>query len=258
MISMPRIFDCFTFFNENDVLDIRLQELSPVVDKFVIIHANQTFRGKPKPDYFDYERFRDYRDQIELLTLDFDRPFVLPDKPTAWDREVAQREAILPALAELGAAGDDTIIVSDVDEIPRLEVVNTVTEKHRFLMDKFTYAINMLTEEGNVAAYMLPFWQLFRLDSVEGHRRDGAGIPIPNAGWEFSSLGTPEHVLHKLKNFSHIEFDTPELTLELVANRIKAGEDILGRDIRQSVVEIDDTWPWAIRNNRQYWSKYEW
>jgi beta-1,4-mannosyl-glycoprotein beta-1,4-N-acetylglucosaminyltransferase len=113
--DMPRVFDCFPFFNELDVLDIRLSELDGLVDHFVIVEATRTHTGKPKPLYYaeNRTRFDRYAHKIIHVVVD-DFPYEASDH---WGREIFQRQAIVRGLAE--ARPDDLIITSDCDEIPK-------------------------------------------------------------------------------------------------------------------------------------------
>lgn len=245
------IFDCFTFFNEHEVARMRVRELSDVVDQFVIIEAKQTFRGNPKPVNFDSSFWRpEIRDKMNHFVLD-ELPGNIP-----WDREIFQRNYIKNALEQLGAGPEDTVIISDVDEIPRASTVREVVQEHRLVLDKFSYGINMLTDEGNDVVRILPYGH-FGDRTVEQIRRGPFGELIPNAGWEFSSLGTPAQVMNKFMAFSHSEFDHV-ISEEIFAERMSQGIDLLGRNITHTVVDIDDTWPRAVVENREYWSKYEW
>ena len=117
------IYDCFTFFNELDVLEIRLGELYSVVDYFVLVEASQTYQGAPKPLYYlnNADRFQRFRDKIIHVVCEFptDRELtkLYPGIPMPWTREYFQRDMIIKGL--IGCQDDDIIIISDVDEIPR-------------------------------------------------------------------------------------------------------------------------------------------
>lgn len=247
---MPKVVDAFTFFNENDVLAIRLEELHQVVDKFWIVTGDTTFRGEPKPDYLDYKRFYKYKEKIEIVKVK------LPKVGSPWDREIAQRNAIVTSTSSY-MNPEDTLIISDVDEIPRRSVVRPVDDEHRLILDKFSYSINMLTDEGNSAVRMLPYGLIGNRTAEQIRRSTYNDILVPNAGWEFSSLGTPEKIYLKFKSFAHSEFDH-FISPEYFEERIRNGEDLLQRGITMKPVEIDDTWPEAIKNNRDYWRDYEW
>jgi len=116
---MPRVFDCFTFFNEMDVLEIRLSELDALVDYFVIVEATHTQTGKPKPLYYadNRKRYDRFAHKIIHVVVE-DLPL---DDPSHWPREAHQRDAIMRGLGEAGP--DDRIIISDCDEIPKPDVL---------------------------------------------------------------------------------------------------------------------------------------
>ncbi|RUP00625.1 hypothetical protein [Hyphomicrobium sp.] len=116
------IYDCFTFYNELDLLEVRLHELYDVVDRFVLVEAKQTFQGKPKPLHFNDNKaaFARYADKITHIVVDFpegDLAAGLTTRPQndKWARQHYQRDQISRGLTD--AAPDDLIIVSDVDEI---------------------------------------------------------------------------------------------------------------------------------------------
>lgn len=254
---MPRIFDCFTFFDEFDVLELRLEELYPVVDHFIIVEADRTFRGEMKGYSFilDAPRWEKYADKIIHAQMKLPRGI----KTEAWTREFRQRNHIKNTLKLINPDQDDIILISDVDEIPRRSVIENLEMNAyvKFFMEKFSYGINMKTGEGNTAARAVR-WSELRKTTPQKVREASPSHTIYDAGWEFSSLGTPDRILKKLKSFSHSEFDTPDLTIEVLESRMARGQDIVGRDFYHEIVEVDDTWPEGIKNNREYWSKYEW
>ena len=111
----PRLFDCFTFFNELDLLELRLRELNPLVHRFVLVEAPQTFTGLTKPLHFklNRDRFEGFLPKIVYVEL--------PEFPigmvSAWDREHYSRRAMMRGLTD--TAPDDLVLISDVDEIPK-------------------------------------------------------------------------------------------------------------------------------------------
>lgn len=141
---MKKVFDCFTFFNEIELLKIRLEELHDVVDFFVICEAPVTFRGEPKPLHFEKNRemFDEYRDKIiHVVVTD------LPTTSNPWDREFAQRDAL--ARGCWMAEDSDMIMVSDADEIPRRETIIEVRNSDGYVafdMPMYQYYINLQAE----------------------------------------------------------------------------------------------------------------
>lgn len=250
---MAAIIDCTTFFNENDVLSIRLEELYPVVDKFVIVQANHTFRGKSKPDYFDYDMHAPYMDKIKLVTIE-----EFPPARDAWDRERYQRDFTASVLWPIAA--DSLVIIADVDEIPRRSVLENLdyTGPVRLDLKKFSYSLNCLTIEKQQAVKITTAEQVI-LNGFEWERRNGDFTLIEGAGWEFSSFGTPEMVALKLQSFSHDELDDPEFTdLDKIQSRMVSLQDVAGREFSHTVVPVDNTWPEAVKNNLNRWKDYIW
>ena len=91
------IYDCFIFYNELELLELRLNELDDIVDYFVIIEATETFQGQTKPLYFEQkkEEFSEFEDKIIHHIVDF------PDELTdPWEREHYHRDSIQSALKQ--------------------------------------------------------------------------------------------------------------------------------------------------------------
>lgn len=115
-----RVYDCFTFFNELDLLEIRLNELDPVVDYFVLVEATKTFSGKQKPLYYNENRklFSQFSDRIIHVVVD-DMPTVINNN--RWPLETFQRKCIWRGLHS--CVSNDIVLISDVDEIPTAALV---------------------------------------------------------------------------------------------------------------------------------------
>src|SRR5262245_48971218 len=231
---MPRVFDCFTFFNELDILEIRLAELDPLVDRFVIVEATRTFTAKPKPLYFadNRQRYERYAHKIIHVVVD-DIPL---DAPTHWAREAYQRDAIMRGLTE--AAPDDRIIISDCDEIPKPELLRRALAFRglsrrivAFWCDNYFYRLNLrndahdhrlgprLLTRGNLTSPQLIREIQFRFSkrphlkplaapfaSWRASRRTGAwtwATIIWHGAWHFTSVGDVDAVNLKFSSFSH-------------------------------------------------------
>jgi hypothetical protein len=132
------IVDCFTFFNELDVLELRLSLLDTVVDRFVLCEAPVTFRGDPKPLYYaqNRDRFARWKDRIVHLVYD-----AAPDA-NPWQNEWRQRAHLTSALAQ--AEPDDLILIGDVDEIPAPELVAVRPGTGRVLAHRHLLAVGYL------------------------------------------------------------------------------------------------------------------
>ncbi len=229
MLSKNRIFDCFLFFNELDLLKIRLEELQGIVDRFVLVEASRTFSGARKPLYF--HRYRDFFSEYPARITQH----VVSDMPgfagmSRWRREHHQRDAIGVALARAGCKPSDVVLVSDVDEIPcgeRIADAVGLLESHDLVIFEqvfHQYYVNNIREESWLGTVACRYDFLRTLGSVQRLRFGEekcrrAGIVssktnlerkyphIANGGWHLSWLGGPDAVLYKQQSYSHCERD---------------------------------------------------
>ncbi len=196
------IYDCFTFFDEADLLELRLRTLDEVVDRFVIVEADVTFQGAEKPLNYvaNAARFERWSDKIIYVPVTD-----VPACETAWDREHYQRQAIIRGLD--GAAENDLIVVTDVDEIPRPEALLRLAREAvgpvALRMDMYYYFANVL---------IMRTWDLPRA-ARGGDLRDAQalrstkGLPVvEGTGWHFSYFMDGDSIRRKLAAFSHVEY----------------------------------------------------
>jgi len=272
------VYDCFTFFNELDLLELRLHELSDSLDYFVLVEATRTHSNQPKPLYFDEnrERFSEFLPKIiHIIVDDF------PESPEdRWVLENYQRNAIMRGLQN--CKPDDSIIISDVDEIVRYDSVDKYKNHPGikfFLQDMFYYYFNCKTIGITWKAVKMvhfkdlisPQWlrsypaplgnpsfierkyakmkheirKIIRLDTY-----------IHNGGWHFSYLGGIEKIRTKINSFAHEEFDRDSFTNnDNILRAIQKGEDLFDReDIKLKFVEIDNTFPRYLSENMDKFS----
>jgi len=254
------IYDCFTFYNELDILEMRLEELDPVVDKFLIVEMDKTFQGSPKSvtNLEDSGRFTKYLDKIWHFNVK------CPDEVTnPWEREYYQRNHIRKIMHNKRPKQNDILIVSDADEIPRRSVVAKAEELLKDVdvvspeLDAYYYGLNV--SGGHRHTNRMARWSFAQTITTQDLRVTGPINIVANGGWHFSYLGDAEHIANKFKAFAHSELNRPDTTNpEILKQRMEAHGDLWGDGHHYDVVEIDDTWPEAVKNNRQYWSKYEW
>lgn len=240
------IFDAFLFSDELKILKLRLEELSEVVDCFVLVESTRTFSNRIKPLHFHENEhlFTKFASKI--------RHIVVQDMPerheNAWDVEAFQRNAISRGLA--GAEPDDLIIISDVDEIPRKETIRSFNLDIAALkLDHFYYKLNCKSlAEKWVAPVVL---RKKHLTTPQEARTRGwqywkySTPVVPNAGWHFSCMQDAAGISLKLQSFSHQEYNRPEFTdVEVIAHRIKYGFDLVGRrKFFWCCVPLDATYP---------------
>lgn len=234
-----KVIDVFLFFNELDLLELRLNCLNEVVDTFVLTECTETFSGKAKPMYFaqNRERFRAFEDKIvynpvgpdELALLrgpewrswvtDLERS--LKHKHSGRParklhrsvlREISHRDAAVLGLRQCASPGD-LVLLSDVDEIPNPETVraiaaNGVTQPSYLEMKWFLYWINNQVQKPWFGTVVFDYTMLEgqSLDLFRYGSSDPAGVPGPtigNGGWHFSYLGGGDAVAAKLEALAY-------------------------------------------------------
>ena len=252
-----RIFDCFPFFNELELLELRLETLNDVVDRFVLVEADQSHTGEAKPLFFaeNRTRFRPYLDKIEHVVVRD-----LPETNEPWERDRFQRNAILRGLTQVDDG--DLILVSDMDEIPRPESVLQLSGDGRCLrllerdpivlvQDHHYYYINCLDPAepwyGTIAVRARNFTMMpdelrtlrFRLPRLR------------NGGWHFAYLGGVAKIIEKLhakaeQDINSAENNDPEQMLR----NMETGRSLIGGDNRHQFifVQIDEAYPRGMRN----------
>lgn len=251
------IFDCFPFSSELDVVDIRLNELSGVVDYFVLAEAPVTHSGKPKLLYYaeNKERFRDFSDRIIHLVVD-DMPQGL-DPPgsdeRARAREAHQRDSIGRFLRDRCGAGD-IILLSDADEIPSVQAVRN-----------YQPTDGLMACEQHLSYYWLNcrsrFWSGTRIFSGRFFLESGRTLTqiryrncpvITGGGWHFAYLGGAEAIIRKIESFLHIGLDREEYkNPEWIRLCVDSGLDLFGRDEEQyTFVGLDASFPKYVLDNR--------
>lgn len=252
---LVRIWDGFTFFNELDLLEMRLFELHDVVHRFILVESTVTYSGQPKPLYFaeNRERFRPWLDRIiHVVVRD------MPETTDPWAREIHQRDAI--ARGMLNADPDDLLMVSDVDEIPRRSIISqchqSASDWIALRMPTFYLKLNYANIAGHphdaltIATRTKRFVSPSKarasrfgpkVDQFKGEEGISAGI-AQHAGWHFSYLGDVETVRHKIASFSHQEYNTPEMLASIDIDAIiRRGDDLFGRpQFKWSSVKFDN------------------
>jgi len=228
-----KIFDCFQFFDENMMLDLRLNMLNEHVHKFIIVENTFMHSGKRKNPVFNINNFPKFKDKIIYILVDT-LPDNLYDISKIQDREKGnriidntlmiehrQRNFILKGLIE--AQENDLIVISDVDEIPNFNSINLneinkkiIHFKQKMFYYKFNLKYSSIPWFGSRACLKrnlispqwlrdtktrkYPFW---RLDILFSKMKYNSIQYIENGGWHFVNIKTPKEIEKKLKNFGH-------------------------------------------------------
>ena len=262
------IYDCFTFFNELDLLEIRLHVLNDVVDRFVLVEATRAHSGKEKPLYFQLNqaRYQPFLHKIIHVVVDD-----YPEATSPWAYENHQRNAILRGLTQ--AKPDDAILISDLDEIPRPEWVRAHAQTRDillFVQNLYYYYLNyrnVSSPDWHLGTKLFPYRYFLGDDAALTFSYSEFLLPeinrgvtptkmrfaenvtkIARAGWHFSYLGGTEAIIRKIQSTAHQEFnqqknrDPKEILLQ-----IQRGKDLFGRGDRYFGVRIYADYPAYIQ-----------
>lgn len=269
------VYDCFQFFNELDILKLRMHVLNDIVDKFVISESTVTFSGDKKPLYFQENRemFAEFEDKIIHKIVD-DTPM----DTNAFMRDSHQKCAVARGLA--GAKDDDVVIFSDVDEIPNPEAVKWVLEHfddskiYALAQRNFYCYIDMEETSGNLLSITGEFegftgkdrrWlgtkickysmlKNYTTEQLRDKEQKALMVRVPDGGWHFSYMGggknesVEDRVKYKIKSAAHQEYNNRS-TLSRVKKNIKNHQDILGRESCFEIVPVDETYPVYLREH---------
>ena len=263
-----KIIDCFNYFEEDLILEIRLATLFNYVDKFVICEATLDHAGNEKKLNFDISKFKKYAEKIEYIVID-DLPKIVTKFKKHWHtahaRDQFQRNALIRGLSKCDP--NDLIMISDLDEIPNPEKISDFKEEDRYVcfeQKNFLLKFNLLniTEPSwygtrmcrkkdlkspqwlrEIKARKIPFYKFYkpRFDKF-----------ISDGGWHFSSVNTAEGIYKKLNSYSEQQFNNKKFkNMETIKNKIAEKKDLFNRDYSFRVLKIDNTFPKYIYENRE-------
>ena len=247
-----KIFDCFMYFDEDVVLDLRLNYLSKYIDKFVIIESKFNHRGEKRDPQFDLKKFQKFKEKIIYILIDKEpegieevndndeheeksRKFIL----NAIKRENFQRNVISKGILE--ADDNDWVLISDLDEIPNLEKNDLKKFKSPLVFFKqhmMYYKFNLILENypwfgtkackkkdlktpqwlRNIKDRSYPWW---RIDTYFSDTKYIDIKIIEQGGWHFSYIKSPEDIEKKLKSYlHHREYDVNPVGVENIRQMI--------------------------------------
>ena len=271
------IYDCIPFFNELDILKLRMQILSPYVDKFVLEESTVTFSGEPKEMIFAKNRdmFREFEDKILYVAVD-NSPM---SGVTTHERDKFQKNQLIRAMTE--AKPDDIVIFSDVDEIPNPKVLQKIVqnfdqEKIYHLAQRMFYCfLNMEEVSGNLLSITGEFQGVDRKQWLgtkiccfknlpkegivflrEVSPKDPRSVRVPDGGWHFGYMGgdgerdVAKRIGIKVQAAAHQEYNKSRYLNEAV-DRLLCGEDIFDRNAKFIRVPIDDSYPEYLREHQE-------
>tara|TARA_R110002012_G_scaffold52006_1_gene133769 strand:+ start:535 stop:1326 length:792 start_codon:yes stop_codon:yes gene_type:complete len=256
-----KVVDCFTFFKELDLLEIRLNELDEVVDNFVIVEAEKTHQNDIKPLYYqeaaDDPRFKKWKDRIINIVV----PASSFSEDT-WFNENTQFRAIKEGLSEFSQ--DDLIMIGAADEIPNKNMIKEARNKlqvpmcfHQKLY--FFYLNTLYVTNGS------PIWPGTIIQKLSQIPEDIIQLisnrptlpPILDGGWHFSYLGNENYAMDKIHSFAHDEFK--HLKKEDFKKFREELSDPVGRGHSKShciAIEGEDCLPTYVRENKEKFKEF--
>ena len=266
-----KIFDCFMYFDEDVVLDVRLNFLNDYVDKFVIIESEYNHKGERRTPLFNINKFERFKNKIKYILINDIHPGIEKINNNdnkdevyrksifnAVKRENLQRNKIIDGIKD--AKKDDWIIISDLDEIPNLNKINLRNTKDNlvfFKQDMMYYKFNLKLENftwvGSKACKMKnlrsPQWirnikdrkyRWWRLDAFFSKRKYQNILFVENGGWHFSYLKSSKNIEKKLKSYlHHIDYDLNPIGIEGIEDMINNKKTIYNIKADQRVNKFD-------------------
>ncbi len=284
-MEKPRIYDCFCYFNEDLILELRFETLWDYVDFFVISEASYTHSGVSRKPLFDINRFQRYASKIRYVRLD-ERP---PGANDFWKNENFIRNNLVNGLFD--AKPNDWILVSDVDEIPKPERIKEYEPKYLrgdFDQGYYSYYFNnrwigdvdakgKLKPNSNiwrgtkVTTYKY-FVDFFKSNATSVRNYKSAGVLrsikrtwfkwfnvqlIKDGGWHFTWVFSLEDIIKKIEGTAHQEFNRPEFkNPEKIRQLIASGRDFHKPHSRYELQELDEKFPEYMVNNQPRFSDF--
>lgn len=255
-----KIYDVFTFFNELDLLEIRLNILCPHVDYFIIIECTETFSGLPKKLYYEEnkERFKKFQDKIIHFVVDdtptdendlrrrlhdsncsaLDREIItntlmsgnVPKGVVHWLKEFYQKEMMKKAL--IGLSDNDICYISDVDEIWNPEIIIDYSKNKIYRLGQLSYAYFLNNRSNEYWEGTLVTRYSIIKKSCLNHLRikcNSSHVLMKNGGWHFTNQGGAELIRKKIEaSYSQNDFNKDEIKSK-IQERILDNQDYLGR-----------------------------
>jgi beta-1,4-mannosyl-glycoprotein beta-1,4-N-acetylglucosaminyltransferase len=281
----PRIYDCFCYFNEDMLLELRLETLWDHVDYFVISEASFTHAGKDRETEFDIAKFKKYESKIRYVRLD-----KRPEGPNDfWKNENFIRNNIANGLHD--AKPDDWVLISDLDEIPHPAVIQQYDPSYKradLLQRYYSYYLNnywlgnvdaneKLIAKSNIwhgtkITTYKHFVEFFKSNATSVRIYKSAGFlrglkrtwfkffqsqSIQNGGWHFTWIFSIENIIKKIESTAHQEFNREDHKdpARIVA-LIRSGRDVNKPHARYKLQKLDQQFPTYLLENSNKFSQY--
>lgn len=278
-----KIVDAFIFFNELDLLEIRLNILNDKVDTFILCESTISHAGNPKPLYYyeNRERFEKFNHKIVHHVVDdtpnsFEeaRTMFLKEKDPLkknillhsitttntgdqiqWLREFYQHESTRVGMRKANLQDDDVCFISDLDEIwnPETNYVFDDYSVTKLRQHVYIGFLNLRSSEPWAGTYYTKYKNIKNASANHfdvPHKTDHQYID--NGGWHFTYQGGIDKIKTKLENYGHQEFNN-DYVKNLISGRLERGEDILGREFSCTIDETN--LPKYLKDNKDTYIK---
>ena len=289
------IYDCFMYFDEDLLLDLRLNIMKDYVKKFVITESTFLHSGREKKLNFDYKNFKKFKDKIIYIVVDkppngieninLQDSILIKNKKildNSLKRENNQRNRLIDGLKN--AEDEDIILSSDLDEIPNLSEFKFKNKITLFQQKVFYYKFNLMQPNfkwmgtrackkkqlkefqwlRNIKSKSYPFW---RIDTLFSKKRYMNIDIVKNGGWHFTSIKNPKEIYYKLSNFMHhLEFEYSGLSVHDMEKMVKEKKILYDHDAkkedkkytgRQNLVQTETSiLPNYIQENLEKYKKW--
>ena len=256
------IVDAFTFFNERELVELRVKYLNDIVDYFLIVEADHTHTGKKKewnfPEVLN-SRLKNYSNKIKYHQMKVDLEKAEAEKdprykslkgPLAnagrsWKVENMQRNFIKDCYKNLTTSKDDIIIISDLDEIPSKEKISFIKSSDfkviapvAFAQSLFYLNCNYLDLEQWIGSVAITGQLIEKYEPQTFRDYKNRISRFSDAGWSFSSFGGTKKIIEKLEAFCHVEYNLKEYKDEdHIKKCIQTGGDLFNREVKKKRVD---------------------
>jgi len=244
------IYDCFTFFNELDLLEIRLNILDEHVDYFVLAECEETFSGLKKPLYYSENKSRFSKWNHKIIHHVNDKL----ETTNSFERAFHQKENIIKSIGHLD--DNDIVYYGDLDEIWKPQDVDDKVYKLHQL--NYAYYLNYRSSEKWIGTLVGRYKNI--KDPGFNHLRANPTNFKQDGGWHFTSMGGPDQIRKKLESYDHQEYNLSWIK-ETIEQRMESGQDFVGRPHdwqgKPFSFRVDETdLPVYILENRERYSSY--
>ena len=268
-----KIIDCFTYFDEDLLLETRLNTLYEHVDQFVICEATLDHAGNAKKLNFDIKKFLNFKNKIRYIVVE-DLPKVINKFKKHWHtahaRDQFQRNTLIRGLSD--CSDNDLIMISDLDEIPNPKKILDFKENNKyacFVQSNYLFKLNLLNiSEPNwygtrmcrkkdlkspqwlreIKVNKIPFYKFYK-PKFDRFIQDG--------GWHFSSVKSAEDIYKKLNSYAEQQYNNESFkNLETIKKKIELKQDLFDRKYNFEVQKIDNNFPKYIYKNREKFKKF--